>query len=240
MLKLAERPLQEFHLREFLELIWVNFVVHLRNLVEFLKVMVKYYGNITFLKVDMSLLLMYLFHNPFSISKRFLMRKGESEIYAYGETPLTTLEMIAKECQISSKDVVFELGSGRGRNCFWLNSFIGCKAIGIEYIPDFVERAERIKKKLEIKNVDFRLGDILDADYTGATVLYLYGTCLEDDFIKKLIEKFAQLPVGTKIITVSYPLTDYVEHPFFEVMKRFSGKFPWGVGDVYLQVVKSH
>ena len=225
-------------LREFFELLWINLVVQIRNLFEFFKVALHYYSNTTFLKTDLSLRLMYLFHNPFSISKRFLMGRGENDVYAYGETPLTTLEMIANECRLSSKDVVYELGSGRGRACFWLHSFVGCKVVGIEYVPEFVERAIRIKNKLGIKNVEFRLGDILEADFRGATVIYLYGTCLEDDYIKKLADKFAKLPAGTKIITVSYPLTDYSNKPVFEVMKRFSAPYTWGEADVYLQIVK--
>src|SRR5262245_59889016 len=135
---------------EFFNLLWLNLMVSLRNFVEWMKVIGKYYSNTSFLKADISLMLMYLFHNPFTISKRFLMKRGEENIYAYGETPLTTMEKIAHEIQITAQDCVFELGYGRGRTCFWLNSFIGCRVVGIEFIPDFIERANRIKKKLKI------------------------------------------------------------------------------------------
>lgn len=225
-------------IKEFFSLLWLNIVVHIRNFVEFIKIVFKYYWNFSFFKADLSLILMYLFHNPFSISKRFLMKKGESDVYAYGETPLTTLDTIVKECKISPNDYVFELGCGRGRTCFWINSFVGCRVVGIEYIPDFVERANRIKNKLKIKGVEFRLEDMRDTDFTGATVCYLYGTCLDENTIEILINKFSKLPVGTKIITVSYPLTDYTNEPIFEIMKRFPGKFTWGETDIYLHVVK--
>jgi len=181
---------------------------------------------------------MYLIHNPFSISKRFLIAKGESNIYAYGETPLTTLEKIANECSISKKDCVYELGCGRGRTCFWLHSFIGCKVVGIEMVPEFVERAKRITEKLKISNLQFQLTDMCTANYDDATVLYLYGTCLEDDTINTLIEKFSQLSAGTKIITVSYPLNDFTTKPCFEIMKCFTGTFTWGETEIYLNVVK--
>lgn len=229
---------QKIGLREFFSLLWINTVVLWRNLIEFFKVALRYYGNFSFLKADISLRLMYLFHNPFSISKRFLMAKGEKEIYAYGETPLTSLEIIAKESRISSQDVVFELGAGRGRSCFWLNHFIGCRVVGIEYVPEFVERANRIKKKMGLKEIEFRLGNILDADLTGATVCYLYGTCLDDATIERLAQKFSKLPAGTKIITVSYPLNEYSKKPCFEILNRFSVPFTWGEGDVFVNVVK--
>lgn len=231
--------LKQLSLREFISLLWLNLVVRIRNLIEFFKIAFKYYSNFQFFKIDLSLRLMYLFHSPFSISKRFLLAKGEDNIYAYGETPLTTLEKIAKECQITKNDCVYELGCGRGRTCFWLNSFIGCKVVGIEMVPDFVERAKRITKKLNLRNVDFLLGDMCKTDLQKATVCYLYGTCLEEETILTLIDKFAKLPAGTKIITVSYPLTDYSHDSYFEVMKCFTGTFVWGETEVYLNVVKS-
>lgn len=224
---------------EFFSLLWTNLTVQAHNCLEYLKIVFHYYSNLAFAKNDLALRLMYLFNNPFSISKRFLMNRGEEEIYAYGETPLTSMEKIAKEAQITKEDTVFELGCGRGRTCFWLQSFVGCKVVGIEYVPEFVKRAELIKKKLGIKNTEFRFEDMLETDFTGATVIYLYGTCLKDDFIEKLTQKFATLPPGTKIITVSYPLMDYSKKPAFEVMKRFTVPYTWGDADVYVQLVKS-
>lgn len=226
------------NVKEFMSLLWINLKVFLKNLVEFLKVAFRYYGNVSFFKADLSLRLMYLFHNPYKISKRFLMNRGADEVYAYGETPLTTMELIANECGITNEDCVYELGAGRGRTCFWLNSFLGCSVVGIEYIPEFVERANLIAKKLKLKEITFQLADMLKVDLRGATVCYLYGTCLDDFSIEKISRQFAKLPKGSKIITVSYPLSDYTEDDKFVVLKRFTAPFTWGVADVFLQVVK--
>ncbi len=231
-----DRSENRLSVREYLELIWLSIVVKKRNLFEYLKVICRYYGNSAFRKVDMALLARYLFKSPYVISKEFLLKKGEENIYAYGETPLTTLEVIVRECGILSKDMVFELGSGRGRGCFWLNTVIGCGVVGIEYIPNFVNIAQHLVDRYKLKRVEFRLEDILEADYQGATVLYLYGTCYESAFIKKLLKRFAELPQGTKVITVSYPLTDFASKQEYEVMKRFPAQFTWGEADVYLQV----
>lgn len=224
--------------KEYLELTWLNFKVSIKNFFEFLKVASHYYSNKSFAKIDLFLLISYLFQNPFTISKRFLQKKGESNIYAYGETPLTTLENISKECRITASDVVYELGCGRGRTCFWLNSFIGCHVVGIEYISEFVERANEVKAKFQVDDVEFRKEDMFKTDLSKATVLYLYGTCLEEPQIQQIIENCKKMAPGSKIITISYPLTDYTKEPLFEVMKRFEASFPWGVTDVYLHVRK--
>lgn len=226
-----------FHsLIEFFQLFWINLMVQKRSFIEFLKVAYYYYRHLPYCKIDFSLLMIYLFNSPFAVSKKFLQSKGEKEVYAYGETPLTTLDKIAHECHLSFTDTVFELGCGRGRTCFWLKEFIQCKVVGIDFVPEFIERAELIKNRFQVVNVEFRLGDLFQADLREATVIYLYGTSLESDDIKKLIEKFKKLPSGTKIITVSYPLSDYTHEPIFEVMNRFEANFTWGSGDVYMQV----
>jgi SAM-dependent methyltransferase len=224
---------------EFFQLFWLNFKVGIHNMIEFFKVIYRYYPHLSFLKIDTSLLFSYLFHHPFRVSKQFLRSRGELDIYTYGETPLTTLEEIAKTCQISSQDTLFELGCGRGRSCFWLNQFIGCRVVGVDYVPMFIQRANRIKERFHLQEVEFRLEDLFTTDLTGATVIYLYGTCLEDHLIKQLINRFRHLPAGTKIITVSYSLLDYAPTAPFHLVKTFSATFTWGVTDVYLQIVNS-
>lgn len=222
----------------FCKLFTLNLKVQIKNFWEYIKVIAKYHYFTKFFKADLALQLTYLFDNPFSISKRFLIRSEEKDIYAYGETPLTTLEIISKECQIKPTDTVYELGCGRGRTCFWLNGVIGCKVVGIDYVPEFIERASRIARRLKMEGLEFREENFLFSDFSGGTIFYLYGTCLEDAFIEKLVAKFLKLPSGTKIITVSYPLTDYSQDCRIEVMKRFPVTFTWGTGDVYLNIIK--
>ena len=217
---------------------WINIKVQVKSVYDFFGVAYRYYRNTSFAKADISLLLMYFFHNPYTVSKRFLMKKGEKDIYVYGETPLHTMDKIARECRLQRNDTIYELGCGRGRTCFWLRYFTGANVVGIEHIPDFTERANRIKDRLNIDHIEFRNEDLLKSDFSNGTVFYLYGTCYEKPFLEKLIQKFNKLPAGTKIITVSYPLSDYTNDASYEIMKRFPAAFTWGTADVYLNVKK--
>ncbi|MGK5594031.1 MAG: SAM-dependent methyltransferase [Parachlamydiaceae bacterium] len=230
--------LKRFSFTEVGKLLAIRSSVQFKNFIENIKVASCYYASWTFLKADLLLMRSYLFNNPFSISKHFLRQKGEEDIYAYGETPLTTLNLIMRECRVESGETVFELGCGRGRTCFWLNAYYGCKVVGIDQIPEFIDRGNQIVDKLDLSSISFIQQDMLDADLSSADTIYLYGTCLQDDFIKKLTKKFAQLRRGTKIITVSYALSDYDADSHFELMRCFSVKLTWGEADVYLQVVK--
>jgi SAM-dependent methyltransferase len=225
-------------LKEHWTLLGINLKVKLRNLIEYARVVVNYYPDFKFCKMDTALLLSYFFKNPFRISKHFLIHKGESEIYTYGETPLTTLELISHNFGIAAHDTVFELGCGRGRTCFWLTQFIGCTVVGIDYVPSFIEKAQKIKDRFQVDKVTFRLEDLFQADLNGATVIYLYGTCFSEAHVDLLIEQFSQLPKKTKIITVSYALTDFQPEAPFQVVKQLTASFTWGETDVYLQVKK--
>lgn len=221
---------------EFLKLLWINFKVAFFNLIQFIKVIFRYYSNLSFAKADVSLILMYFFSNPFRVSRNFLAAKGESDLYQYGETPLTTLDLISRECGINKSDHVFELGCGRGKTCFWLSCFKGCKVTGIDYVPFFIEHAQRINKKMKLAGLSFILGDYLKADLTGATFIYLYGSNLDDDVIRELTDKLETLPIGTKVVTTSFALEDYTSTTNYTVIKCFSAPFVWGTADIYLQV----
>lgn len=208
-------------------------------MVEWLRVIFHYYRRLFFLYLDILLAAHYVFSNPHKVSKTFLKAKGEKNLYGYGETPLTTLDKICRQCRILSKDTIIELGCGSGRTLFWLHSFIKCRVIGVDFLPLFIKRAQRIVKWAKLDHIDFRNEDMLHTDLTHASVIYLYGTCLEDEVIEKLLKKFQTLPVATKVITVSYPLTDYCEGRLFRVEKSFMGNFPWGKAEIFLNI-RSH
>lgn len=188
--------------------------------------------------MDQALLRSYSKDNPYLISQHFLEKRGEVEIYAYGETPLSSMEKIAKECGLTKNDTVFELGCGRGRTCFWLALFLEAKVIGIDFVPPFIQKSKEVAKQFHLKNPTFKCEDFLNSDLHKATAIYLNGTCLKDSDITRLATKFAQLTPGTKIITVSFKLIDYPLGDRFELKKTFKGKFSWGSADVYLQILK--
>ncbi len=217
-----------------MSLIFINLRATVFRLFEWVRVVVLYYRNLSFLLGDILLASQYLWRNPHQVSKAFMKSRGERNLYTYGETPLTTLDRIARKCGILSKDVVYEVGCGSGRTLFWLRHFVRCRAVGVDYQPTFIRRANRVKQWRHLDQVDFLLEDMLQTDYRKATVLYLYGTCLEDAMIEKLVGRFQDLKSGTKVVTVSYPLTDYSSD--FSLAKQFSASFPWGKAELFLNI----
>lgn len=191
-----------------------------------------------FFQTDVALWAVYASRSPYKISKEFLTTFGAPNLYGYGETPLTTMELIAKECGLGRQDRVVELGSGTGRPCFWLAHFVGCDTTGIEFIPEFVSNAREIKNRFSIDNVHFILADMRRAELSTATVIYLYGTAMSGEEIAALTHTLQAAPRGCKLITISWALNDFCPSPAFPVTKKFCAPFPWGIADVYLQIKK--
>jgi SAM-dependent methyltransferase len=187
----------------------------------------------TFLPFERALNQTYRFHNPYKICREHSKLKGEKCLDAYGETPLPVLARIVHESGLNSDDLLFELGCGRGRGAMFLSHIARCRVIGIDWVPFFINGAtEIVTSILPRLEVVFRCAEMQTADFAGATAIFLYGTCLSDEMIGVMISRFETLPPQTKIVTVSYPLSDY--SPQFETFKQFSATFPWGEGEIFI------
>jgi SAM-dependent methyltransferase len=190
----------------------------------------------TFLTFENALNQAYRLHSPFHICKEFLECNGEKFSDTYGETPLPVLAKIAQECTLNSEDVFFDLGCGRGRGAMFLSHLTGCRSVGIDWIPFFIRTAQNIVSSVSPRlSANFLCSDMLTADFSEATVIFLYGTCLSEEAIGSLVLRFERLSPGTKVITVSYPLKDY--NARFHILKQFTAEFPWGNGEIYINSV---
>ncbi len=185
--------------------------IRFKKLVELLRVAFCYYWRRPrFFFEDLKLYCRYLFLNPYRLTS------------GYGETPLTALDEIARQCLIKPTDTLIELGSGTGRTALWLHHFIGCKTIGIETNATFIKKAP--------SGPTFLRQHWLEADLSDATYIYLYGTGMDDPEIDALTRRLQKtLREGALVITTSYPLEG------FEQVKHFPINYTWGTATVYLQ-----
>lgn len=217
-------------MKKFFSLFFLHLKLRLYHLVEGFKVFFFYYRSFRFFLIDLSLKALHIFHHPYRICKKASL--------IYGETPLSTLDLISKECRVLSKDVVFELGCGRGRSSFWLAHFIRCEVLGVDCIPLFIKKANLVTRLFGSTRVSFKEEDLFRMDLRRATVIYLYGSTLSQDEILKLIEKFPKKR-ELKIITVSFSLAECAPE-LFKIQKQFKASFPWGKADVFLNTFNAN
>lgn len=190
-----------------------------------------------FRKIDKRLNEYYKHINPFTLVKYFAMEHSWSDIYSYGETSLIAMHKLGEAANLSEKDHIFELGSGRGRALFYAVEQFGCAGTGIEIIPDFIKRARNIALECGCEHITFIKDSFVNIDYSKATVIYLYGTGMPDVLIEKLSDQLIKTASkDCQIITISYPLSDYRAGSFF-IYKTINMDFEWGNATAYFQRV---
>ncbi|MFP8966015.1 SAM-dependent methyltransferase [Pokkaliibacter sp. CJK22405] len=213
-------------------------VVAFRSLIESLQKLSWFCRSRRFLRIGLCYYAQYLWLDPYIACRRYLERWDADEVQpVYGETPFATLEDIATRVELKETDVLYELGCGRGLTVFWFNHFYGCRSVGIELVPHFVKRGNRIVERLNIDRVTFREENILEADLSEATVVYFFGTAFSDLAVARIVERFeTQLKPGTRIASVSFPLQDFADRPHAYTLKEtFTAQFLWGEGTIYIQ-----
>jgi ubiquinone/menaquinone biosynthesis C-methylase UbiE len=82
--------------------------------------------------------------------------------------------------QIKKGDVVIDLGSGAGNDCFIARSETGDtgKVIGIDFTPAMIDKARANAEKLNFHNVEFRQGDIEKMPVTANTADVIVSNCV--------------------------------------------------------------
>jgi hypothetical protein len=101
----------------------------------------------------------------------------------------------------------------------------------VEWIFPFYKTATIISKVFKSKAI-FSNENMLDNFYE-ADFIYLYGSCLKDSDVLSLIQKFKGIKKEFKVISISYPLSDY-DKKIFKTIKKFKVSFPWGDTFCYL------
>ncbi len=221
---------------ERLSLIGWHFRSLWRGVADFLYVVVHDYRWQGFWKADLLLRSMYFFKSPFAIFRDFAKARGDVDPYTFGTTPMATLAVISREGGVSPKDKVYDLGCGTAQTAFWWALRMGCSCVGVDYLPIFIHKAQRVQSILRVPQERLILieQDFFTLDYRDATFVYVYGTHLNKEQIESLIQALLSLPIGARVVTVSYPLTEYQKAPWFLLGRVFEGAYPWGKTSLYL------
>jgi ArsR family transcriptional regulator len=82
--------------------------------------------------------------------------------------------------EIKNGDVVLDLGSGAGFDCFIAAKKVGNsgKVIGIDMTPNMIKKAEENAKNYGFSNVEFRLGDIDELPVDDNTIDVIISNCV--------------------------------------------------------------
>ncbi len=122
-------------------------------------------------------------------------------------TPPDVVDAMLKLAEVTSNDVVYDLGSGDGIIVVTAAEKFGARGVGIDIDPQRVKEAnERIQKAGVQDKVKILNQDLFTTDISPATVVTLY---LLPSLNQKLIPKLnKELKPGTRIVSQSFNMGD--------------------------------
>jgi predicted RNA methylase len=122
----------------------------------------------------------------------------------YVPTPQNVVDAMLKLANVTSKDVVYDLGSGDGRIPITAAEKYGARAVGIDINPVRIKEAnENLAKSKAGDKVTFLNQDLFETDISEATVVTLY---LLPALNLKLMPKLKALKKGTRIVSHSFSM----------------------------------
>lgn len=98
----------------------------------------------------------------------------EPEMVMYQPTPARIILDMIEQTGVGSQGIFFDLGSGLGHVPILVALISGARACGVEIDPGYCAVARACAKRLSIENVEFLCQDARAADFSQATIFYLY------------------------------------------------------------------
>jgi SAM-dependent methyltransferase len=137
----------------------------------------------------------------------------------FDPTPMPVVRAMLELAEVGPDDVVFDLGSGDGRIPIMAAQEFGARGVGVEIDARLVARAQANAREAGVENrVEFRHGDMYDADLQGATVVTLF---LHPRPNLRLRPKLlAELPPGSRVVSYIWDMGDWEPEEVRPVNRR--------------------
>jgi SAM-dependent methyltransferase len=144
---------------------------------------------------------------PFVTAQEYTPSVGqEGKDVIWVPTPQSLVEKMLDMAKVTSRDTVYDLGSGDGRTVI-AAAKRGAQAVGVEFNPDMVALSERAATKEGIAGkARFIRGDIFDTDFSHATVVTLY---LLPSLNLKLRPTILRMKPGTRVVSHAFNMDDW-------------------------------
>ncbi len=146
--------------------------------------------------------------------------------------------------KIKEGDVVIDLGSGAGNDAFIARRFTGAKGkvVGIDFTEAMIKKARANAEKLQLHNVEFRLGDIDDMPVTSNYADVIVSNCvlnLVPNKHKVISEIFRVLKPGGHFSISDIVLEGLLPEKWKEVAELYAGCVSGAIQkQVYLEIIE--
>lgn len=145
---------------------------------------------------------------------------------------------------INKGEVILDLGSGAGFDCFLAVKKVGDsgKVIGVDITQEMVDKAKENAKKLNYNNVEFRLGDIESLPVESNSIDVVISNCvvnLAPDKSKVFAEAYRVLKKGGRAYISDIVLLDDISEEIKNNPELIAGCVGGALlKDGYLEIIK--
>jgi SAM-dependent methyltransferase len=126
----------------------------------------------------------------------------------YVPTPQDVVDRMLSVANVTSGDIVYDLGCGDGRIVITAARKYGAHGVGIDIDPERIAESRGNARSAGVASlVEFRQGDILDADVSQATVVTLYLVSSANLKLRPILTR--QLRPGARIVSHAFGMGDW-------------------------------
>ena len=123
----------------------------------------------------------------------------------YVPTNMDTVHKMLEMAAVKKGDVVYDLGCGDGRIVVTAAKEHGARGVGIDLNPERIAEAKENARQAGVtRQVQFKVGDLFEADFAPASVVTLY--LLPEVNLKLKPQLWRQLKVGTRIVSHAFDM----------------------------------
>lgn len=219
------------NLTEDIYLLYINISNSFYNFFWFIIEAYKFYRNPLLRKIDMEFFKIYSIKDQFTVANEYKEKYEKTDDLTYGEAIWYSIDKAINYIDIKECKSFLELGCGIGRISFFMNIHYKLKCMGIDLVPDFINNANKIIEKFDLKNIEFINENWFNIDFSFADIVFIAGTCLDTKTLRLLKEKFEkELKTNSYILSVSVSF----ESEKIKKIKVLTLPFSWGKSDLYI------
>jgi precorrin-6B methylase 2 len=133
---------------------------------------------------------------------------AQESLAPYVPTPQDVVDRMLTLAEVTSKDVVYDLGCGDGRIPITAAKTFGAHGVGIDIDPQRIRESNANAKAAGVENlVTFKQQDAMTVDVSPASVVTLYLLSASNMKLRPMLTK--QLKPGSRIVSHAFSMGDW-------------------------------
>lgn len=176
--------------------------------------------------------------NPAYLSKQTRDEMNiQDDAFIYGEIDPQSLLNLIEIAKPGPNEIFYDLGSGSGRAAIAAAlCFDFAEVVGIEFLPPLYLLSQNQWSMIQAEHpgkdikLSFICGDYYELDISAADIIFFNATACRGERWDKILAKFKELPVGSRLILTTHRIHDEMFEPLYEGLQLMS----WGMNSAYV------